>query len=188
MSIAISKLLKRDVFAVNEGLRLGRAQDVLIDQDEHKIALVVLNMRGVPHTATVIDADDVRSWAEDTLPVEGVTSTRLAHEVPEAIELVERNLHFRGRDVFSTSGHKLGRIIDVVIDDRGKVTEYQVASNMFKRLFHITDSVAPDNVKTAGTDVAVVSQPEASKKQEGSEAEARREAGAAAANSRQRQH
>ena len=59
MPIAISKLLKRDVFATQEGLRLGRAQDVLIDRDEHRIALVVLSMRGVAQTATVMKADDV---------------------------------------------------------------------------------------------------------------------------------
>ena len=191
MPIAISKLLKRDVFATQEGLRLGRAQDVLIDRDEHRIALVVLSMRGVPQTATVIEADDVHSWAEDTLPIDSVKATHLAHEVPNAIDLVQQNLQFRGRDVYSSSGHKLGRIVDVIVDEKGNVTEYKVASNLFKRLFHITESVAPANVRTAGGDVAVVSEPSNAEASSGASTEAqtdRREQVAAASHDGRDQH
>ena len=93
------------------------------------------------------------------MPIDSVKATHLAHEVPGAIDLVQQKLQFRGRDVYSSSGHKLGRIVDVIVDEKGNVTEYKVASNLFKRLFHITESVAPANVRTAGGDVAVVSEP-----------------------------
>ena len=97
MPRTIRQSLKHEVFAAKEGMRLGRAQDMMINSRRHQVALVVLVHKALPQTATVIAGDGVSSFAEDTLPISALSAVHLAYQVRGSVDLLERGLHFRGR-------------------------------------------------------------------------------------------
>ncbi len=156
MPRTIRQSLKYDVFAIEQGIRLGRPQDMLIDPEKHRVAVVLLVHKGLPQVATVIRAEEVGSFAEDTLPVPGLSSVHLAYQLPGSVELLERGLHFRGRDVITDAGHNFGRIIDVLLDDDGRVIHYRVAKGLLRRLLRLTKPVTPSQIQTSGEHVAVI--------------------------------
>lgn len=156
MPRTIRQSLNHEVFAVEEGLRLGKPQDMLIDPEKHEVALLVLVFKGLPQTATVISRKDVGSFKEDTLPISGMSAVHLAYQVKGSVPLLEQGLHFQNRDVITSEGHNFGRIVDVLLDDDGKVIEYRVAKGWLRRMLHITKVVLPTQLLTAGEHVAVV--------------------------------
>jgi len=156
MTRSIKACLKLDVYALKEGLRLGRPHDILVDPKKHRVAALIMAIQIAPQTASAIEGRAVKSFSEDTLPVSDVSVVRLGYQEPELLEIIEQNLHFRNRDILSTEGHSLGRIVDVILDDNGGVVEYLVAKGLVRRLLRLHRSVKPSEMRTAGEDVAVV--------------------------------
>lgn len=152
--VKLKKCLKRNVVAVDKGIRLGRPADALIDPRTHRIAWIVL-LRGKAEEACVVfPGSAVHSFAEDYLAIDGVEQLSLAYRERQALEVLQQGWKFPGRAVLTRRGDNLGRIVDVHIDDRGRVTEYLVRKGVlgwFKKARHIF----PSELQTSGEDVAV---------------------------------
>ena len=174
MPRTLQSTLKRQVYTVEEGIRLGRPQDMLIDPDRHEVAAVILVDKMIPQTATVIAAKDVRSFAEDTIAIAGLSAVHLAYQERGFAQLIERGHHFKGRDIITSDGHNVGRIVHVLIDDGGKVVEYRVAKGLLRRLLRLTKPVLPSELLTSGGEVAVVEAPQSEPGGEEVETEAER--------------
>ena len=155
MSQSIKTILKRDVLAVKEGARLGSPKDILIDPRKQRVAALVLANQKTPHISTAISGSAVRSFSEDTLAIADVSAVQLGYQSPELLELLTEDTHFRGRDIFSTTGQNLGRVVDLSVDEKGQVTGYRVARGLLRRLLRMTETIEPSAIRTAGEDTAV---------------------------------
>lgn len=170
MARTLQECLKCEVIASEEGLSLGRPRDMLIDPEQHRIAVVVLAASPVLQLTTVFAASRVPSFTEDRLAISGLTDVRLAYQAPDLLAIIERGLHFRGRDVVTPEGRNMGRITRVLVDEKGQVTEYRVAKGFLRRLFRRTQTLSPSQLITSGAGIAVAEGP--SKEAESSPAEA----------------
>lgn len=122
---------KREVVAVAEGLVLGRPQQLIIDFEAHRVGVIVLQSGSTPETSLVIPASEVHSFGADTLAVNGLGSLDLAYRHAAALELMERAADLYRDPVVTTDGNRLGRVVEVDVDDAGLVAAYLVRHRWF---------------------------------------------------------
>ncbi len=155
MAATLRKLLRRQVVALDTGRALGRPADILIDPDRHRVAVVVITRGRVPETSVVVHARHIRSFDTDTLGVDSLGALTVAAHDEEALGLLGRGLELRGRPVLTAQGRRLGRITAVLVDAEGAVTQYRVRRGLLGYL-RPTLKVSPEELRTAGGEVAVV--------------------------------
>lgn len=151
----LRKIERLQVVTLADGRRLGRPTDVLIDPDQHRIAVVVLTAGRVPETSVVVSAEDVQSFETDTLAIESVAALKVAAHDEAALQLLNRGLRLRGQPVLSARGEELGRIRTVLVDARGVVTQYRVRKGLLGYLKPAL-RIDPATLRTAGGQTAVV--------------------------------
>lgn len=159
MSAKLKKIMRREVVTLSEGRRLGRPHDLLIDPEQHRIAVLVLSSGSVPDTSVIVRGSAVRSFESDTLAVESLDTLTIAACDEEILRLLNQGLRFRGRPLLGGGGRKLGRIVNVLVDERGSVTEYRVRKGILGFLRPAT-KIAPADLRTSGGEVAVLREPE----------------------------
>jgi uncharacterized protein YrrD len=157
MSSRISRILKREVVTVAEGRRLGRPEDIALDPEGHRVAYLVLARGALPDTSLVVPAGKVSSFDADALAIESLDSLLIAARDEEALRLLRRDEDFRRRPVLTSQGMNLGRVSEVLVDERGSVIEYRVRKGVLGRLMPAR-KVHPAELGTFGGEIAVVSQ------------------------------
>jgi len=155
VSSTLKSCLKRDVVTIAEGRNLGQPTDIFIDPEEHAASLVVLARGNVPDSTLFVAASAVRSFDTDTLAIDSLDSLQIAATNDEALSLLERALDFRGRPLIDSQGRKLGKIVKVRLDERGKVVEY-VARRGLLGWVKPRNHIDPRQLGTAGGEMAVV--------------------------------
>ena len=155
MSSTLKSCLKRDVVTLAEGRNLGRPTDILIDPEEHAASLVVLARGNVPDSTLFVAASVVRSFDTDTLAIDSLDSLQIAATNDDALALLEKGLEFRGRPLIDSQGGKLGKIVKVRLDERGKVVQY-VARRGLLGWVKPRRTIDPSQLGTAGGEMAVV--------------------------------
>lgn len=151
----LRKIEHLEVVTLAEGRRLGRPANILIDPDEHRVAVIVLSLGSVAETSVVVSAEDVQSFESDTLAVESLSALKVAAHDETALRLLNRGLRLTGQPVLSAKGEQLGRIRAVLVDARGTVTEYRVRKGLLGYLKPAL-RVDPAGLRTSGGEMAVV--------------------------------
>lgn len=150
MAVSITDLEERSVVAVAEGLPLGRAADLLLDIDEHRLAYLVISAGSVPDTAVVAPASALAPLSGgDTLALHGLAALELAYRDQHALALLRRGLGLRDMAVVSDAGEGLGTVSDVELDDTGAVVAYVVKRGGMGRLLRAV-KIAPAEVRSVG--------------------------------------
>ncbi len=155
MAVRLSKLVDRDVVAIAEGRTLGRPHSILIDPDQHRVAVIVMVPSHVRELTVVARARSVKSFESDTIALEALSSLRLAAHDEMALDLLAGRVTFLGREALSSHGHRLGTIKDVLIEDDGRVSEYWIRKRTLGFLRRLL-KVNPDDLSAAPGGVAVV--------------------------------
>ena len=154
----LQKIGKRTVVALDEGRRLGRPLDILVDPDAHRIAFVVLASGEVRETAVIVRSEDVQTFGGDTLPIESIALLEIAAHDERAMALLANGFHMRGQPVLSAAGQQLGRIASILVNETGEVTEYRVRKGFLGR-FKPSLKIEPSSLRTMGGETAVLSNP-----------------------------
>jgi uncharacterized protein YrrD len=155
----LKSCLKRDVVTLSEGRNLGRPEEILIDPDRHTASLVVLAHGRVPETTVFVRASAVRSFETDTLAIDSFASLRIAATDADALALLERNLRFRGHPLIDSEGRKLGKIVQIRIDERGNIVQYRARRGLFGWVLP-RRRISPEELGTPGGEMGVVRQVE----------------------------
>jgi sporulation protein YlmC with PRC-barrel domain len=155
VSSTLKSCLKRDVVTIAEGRNLGRPTDIFIDPEEHAASLVVLARGNVPDSTLFVAASVVRSFDTDTLAIDSLDSLQIAATDDDALALLEKGLRFRGHPLIDSQGRKLGKIVNIRIDERGKVVQY-VARRGLLGWVKPRIKIEPNQLGTAGGEMGVV--------------------------------
>lgn len=150
MALTLNDLRERTVFAVAEGLQLGRPADLLLDVDDHRLAYVVVATGAVPDTAVVASAEALAPLtSSDSLALHGLASLELAYRDQQALGLLRRGVRLVDMAVVTDGGEELGAIHDVELDDKGAVVNYLVRRSGMGRMLR-AHRVAPSEVRSVG--------------------------------------
>jgi uncharacterized protein YrrD len=143
-----------------EGRNLGRPTDVLIDPQRHVASLVVLARGHVPDSTLFVDAAEVRSFDTDTLAVDSVDSLKIAAKDPAALALLTRGLDFQGHPLIDGRGRRLGKVVQIRLEEDGRVAEYRVRRGLLARLAP-AKKIRPAELRTAGVEMGVLRESDA---------------------------
>lgn len=155
MPAKLRKVAKRTVVTLEEGRRLGRPLDILVDPEEHRIAYLVLASGEAPEASTIVRADAVQTFASDTLPVESLAALQVAAPDERALRLLVHGIRLRGHPLLSGAGQKLGKITSVVVDEKGAVVQYRARKGILGYL-RPSLKIAPSALRTSGGEMAVL--------------------------------
>jgi PRC-barrel domain protein len=102
----------------------------------------------------------VRSFDTDTLAIESLDSLKIAAADPAALELLARGRDFRGQPLIDARGTKLGKVVQIRLDEHGRVVEYRARRGPLGWLKPAT-KIKPAQLRTGGGDIGVVHAPAA---------------------------
>ena len=114
----------------------------------------------VPDATLFVDADDVRSFDTDTLAIESVDSLKIAATDAAAVALLAKGLDFRGRPLIDARGRKLGKVVQIRLDENGRVVDYRARRGLLGWL-KPRRKIKPAQLRTAGGEMGVLRESEA---------------------------
>lgn len=121
------ELMNKPVFSVNEGREIGKVQDFYADQDLTHLVAIHLGSEGLlSRKETLIKMPDVVTLGQDAILVKDANCVMEADEVEDFEDVVRRD-EFNGRPVDTPGGTKIGRIGDIVLDDKAKIAGFALS-------------------------------------------------------------
>ena len=130
MAVKVKKILKKEIVTVAEGRTLGRMVDLRIDPDSHRISILILAAGSVHDSSIVIHGRSVRSFEADRIAIDDLDALKIAARDDEALPILSQGIEFKGREVISSTGEKLGKVKEVMVDAQGMVTEYRLRKGL----------------------------------------------------------
>jgi sporulation protein YlmC with PRC-barrel domain len=155
LAVKLKTILKRDVVTLAEGRNLGRPADILIDRERHVASLVVLAQGHVPETTLFVTAEEVRSFDTDTLAIDSLDSLKIAATDQAALALLTSGRAFRAHPLVDARGTKLGKVVQIRLDEHGRIVEYRARRRPLGWLKPAT-KIKPAQLRTAGGEIGVV--------------------------------
>ncbi len=151
----LKSLTKKPIYAIDPGIEIGKATDILVDPETHKIALVVLSYGDIPETSVVCEAESIGEFGNTNLTIEGLSKLHLAVHDKASLDDLERGISLRKRTVMTPEGQTLGSISRTEVDERGNVLQYRLRKPRFG-LLRPTFALKPEEVQKLGHGVVVV--------------------------------
>jgi len=115
----------------------------------------VLARGNVPDSTLFVSAEEVRSFDTDTLAIDSVDCLRVAATDATALALLVKGLDFRGHPLIDAQGRKLGKVVQMRVDERGRVVEYRARRGLLGWLKPRT-KITPAQLRTAGGEMGVL--------------------------------
>ena len=145
-------LLKKPVIANETGQQLGEVDQLLFEPGQHTLYGVVIKARdGGP--SLLLQRAQIRSFGKDAITVESISATERFDTNATAQHLANTGGHLGGLEVMTQDGEKLGKVDNVILNDDGTVSSYQISSGLLgmgKRDIPISEVV------TAGADALII--------------------------------
>ncbi|WP_409341598.1 PRC-barrel domain-containing protein [Paenibacillus sp. MBLB4367] len=150
-------ILGLPVIEVNHGKRLGTAKDFWLDAEMHAQG-VVLETKNWFTAARYIDWDDVVSFGEDAITVQGDWVLRDWEEAPDHICLVNGKRKLKGTPVLTVNGLQLGMVEDVYFSENmGKpIIGYELSDGFLTDVTEGRKWLPAPEKSTFGDDVLLV--------------------------------
>lgn len=152
----ISDIKGKSILSLANGQRIGQVDDVLVDPHSMSIAGLIYNVGGMfDREKHIVPASNVEKWGQDAILIgEGRTFIDRS-EVPDFDNWISTESSLRGLSVVTTDGDKIGTISDVLVDQQGMLTTYQVSEGS-SAFGGDTFEIPAQSTRTLGKDVAIV--------------------------------
>lgn len=143
------------VVGINDGKKLGTADELIVSPDELRLLGLVIKSGGpLSRDEQIVEARDIRSIGSDAITVDAEAVAHGTEAIAESIrETRAGNRRIVGSKVVTESGTLLGTASDFAIDESThRITSLTLSSS----LFQTGDTLAVDRVISVGPDVVVV--------------------------------
>jgi uncharacterized protein YrrD len=131
-TVPVSELKGRAVLSVSGGEKLGQVADVLVDRENLRVAGVVISKGTLlDKERRFLPAEAVSTWGRDAILVKDADVFRSEANLPEREKWVSALDKIKGLAMVSTTGDRIGRVDDLVIDGEGRITAYRVSEGTF---------------------------------------------------------
>lgn len=151
----VSELIGKPIVSAENGERLGKVSDVLVDaHSQHVVGLVVAT--GLLSSEHVLPYADVQTLGTDAVVARsgsGVVGPKEWHQ--QAVETV-RTSTLKHKRVLTTTGRALGDVRDVLLDEAGEVEGFEVGGSRFGGLLRRRSRVPQARSVTIGADAVLV--------------------------------
>jgi uncharacterized protein YrrD len=119
----------KPIVSVTNGRIIAKVLDVLMDPEGLQLAAVVTSKGGLlsrEKDIEVIPSVEVQVWGQDVVLVSRPDVIVKKGELPGSEKWLSVTDRIKGHDVISTDGQRIGKLNDVVIDNRGQLVGYDL--------------------------------------------------------------
>lgn len=129
--LTLKSLTKKELYALDPGISVGKPVDILVDPEKHTVALVVLGYGYLSETSVVCEAEAVGEFGNETLTIADLHKLHLAVNDSASLDELKDGISLRKRTVMSPDGATIGTITATEIDNKGKVLQYRLRKPRF---------------------------------------------------------
>jgi len=135
-------LIGNQVFGRMDGRKLGEVKDLYLDDELTEVVGIFLGREGLLRpTPRFVERRDIALFGIDALLAESPFTVYEKDEAPEPPGWL-RLEHLQGREVRTPGGTKIGKIGDVVLDEEGRVTGFNLVNLSVRGPLAEADAVA----------------------------------------------
>jgi uncharacterized protein YrrD len=151
----LSELVGKPVVSADTGQKLGNVSDVLVDDTQLQLTGLVLGggMLGKDHVAPF---HDIQTLGADVVIVRTASSVMDGRQWRETGTGAIRASSLNGKPVVTASGHRVGAVSDVVVNDAGAFDGIEVGTSAMGGLRTKRSVVRPSAQLKIGPDVIVI--------------------------------
>jgi sporulation protein YlmC with PRC-barrel domain len=149
-------LIGNPVFGSLDGRKLGEVRDLYLDDDLRFVVGIYLGREGLLRpTPLFVESDDIALFGIDALLAASTFTVHEGNEAPEPPGWLRLD-QLRGREVRTPGGTKIGRISDVVLDEKARIAGFSLANLSVRGPLAEADAVARSAVVDTETEEGVM--------------------------------
>jgi sporulation protein YlmC with PRC-barrel domain len=135
-------LIGNPVYGIRDGRKLGEVRDLYLDDTLTAVVGIYLGREGLLRpTRLFVESGDIALYGIDAVLAESTFTVREEDEAPEPPGWLRLD-EFRGREVRTPGGTRIGRVGDVALDEEARVTGFSLTNLSVKGPVAEADAVA----------------------------------------------
>jgi sporulation protein YlmC with PRC-barrel domain len=146
------------VISMDEGIVVAKMADVVVDPQTLKVAALVISKGGLlGREIEYVPSTEVKVWGQDVILISRKDAGVAEADMPSLDRLLRVSDQIRGRDVINQGGTRLGRLADVLIDEKGALVGYTLGDVYVQEFpFEEPKRIPVEATKSFGRDVLIV--------------------------------
>jgi len=150
----LSDLKGKTILSIDAGEKLGQVDDILIDVANMQVAAIVTSLGSLMNKERrILSAADVTTWGRDAVLVKDRSALRVETDVADRDKWASTSNRLKGLSIVTTSGNRLGKVDDLVVDAGGRIVAYRVSEGTFGTRHRDIDAAT---TKSIGADAVIV--------------------------------
>ncbi len=148
-----SEIMGLPVISINEGRELGKVRDLVINPAAKAVSALLIEDRKWFMGAKTCPFSAISGIGQDALTIETSQSVTAALDSPELLDLLAEEIRIIGSKLLTKTGQLQGKIVDMIVDESGKMISFDV-EGIHGRMTNILS----DQVLTFGRKVTITNE------------------------------
>lgn len=157
MAQRIRELKGKAIVDMQQGIKIGTFDDLLISPDQLIPKLLVTSRGGVfSRKVEGIPIENVRVWGKDVILVDHQDVIRAVDSLADHKQWVLATEQLKGRTVVSIDGKRVGQVDDFLLDESGRITALGLSQVFIKGPLEQMREIPIQSVRSLGPDVVIM--------------------------------
>lgn len=145
-------ILRLPVISISEGKQVGTVKDLVIDASQGAVAALVIDDGSWYLGAKVLPFNAITGLGESAVTVEATSTLIPVATIPRLEQLMSAGVKVIGTRTLTRSGYMGGKVVEIVIDEAGRINACEVEENIGDRI-----QIPVQQIVTFGRDVLIIS-------------------------------
>lgn len=145
------EILGLPIISITEGREMGTAKTLVIDAGQGAVAAIAVEDGKWYLGAKLLPYASVAGIGENAITVENSNNILSLANSPDMESLLEADVKVIGAKVLTKSGRFQGKVVEIVLDDSGKIINCEVEEQSGQKI-----DISGDNVITFGKEVVII--------------------------------
>lgn len=146
-------ILRLPVISISEGKQIGTVKDLVIDAAQGAVVALVIDDGSWYLGAKVLPFNAITGLGESAVTVEATSNLIPVSTLPRIEQLMAAGVKVIGTRTLTRSGHMGGKVIEVMIDETGRISFCEVEEGIGERF-----QIPVQQIITFGKDVLIISE------------------------------
>lgn len=146
-------ILRLPVISISEGKQVGTVKDLVIDAAQGAVVALVVDDGSWYLGAKVIPFNAITGLGESAVTVENAGIMIPVTTLPRLEQLMSAGVKVVGTRTLTRSGHMGGKVIEISLDESGRIISCEVEENIGERI-----QIPLQQIVTFGKDVLIINE------------------------------
>ena len=146
-------ILRLPVISISEGKQVGTVKDLVIDASQGAVVALVVDDGSWYLGAKVLPFNAITGLGESAVTLEAASIMILVTTLPRLEQLMSAGVKVIGARTLTRSGHMGGKVVEISIDESGRITSCEVEETIVERI-----QIPFQQIVTFGKDVLIISE------------------------------